>query len=233
MDIARYDVRNYRTVSVLEGYGAWVATYEDTVLDIMDLRLLDRLNSVAWHDARLVADLACGTGRTGAWLKRHGVGEIDGVDLTPEMLEQASSKGVYRALHLGDIGDTQLPDRHYDLVTAVLVDEHLPTLVPLYSEAARISRPGGRFVLVGYHPYFLLNGIPTHFDAADGDPVSIQCFVHLFSDHVHAALNSGWVLREMFEGLVDEEWVVHKPSWQRYLHQPVSFAIVWQTESER
>jgi len=42
-DFATFDQRGYPTVSAREGYGAWQPTYEDTVLDLMDLSLLDRL----------------------------------------------------------------------------------------------------------------------------------------------------------------------------------------------
>lgn len=228
MDISRYDVRKYRSVAVRDGYGEWAATYDDPVLDLLDLRLLERLETVPWRDGKRAADLACGTGRIGVWLKERVSGPIDGVDLTPEMLERARSKGAYTSLHLADVARTPLPDDAYDLITAVLVDEHLASLDPLYEEAARIACAGSRFVLVGYHPFFLINGIPTHYDSASGEPLAIECYVHLFSDHIRSAHAAGWELREMYEGLVDDEWLVHKPKWRRFLDQPVSFAMVWQ-----
>ena len=85
------------------GYAGWAATYEDTVQDAMDLETLEPLD-VDWAAARTVADLACGTGRTGAWLKQRGAGEIDGVDLTPEMLALARERGVHRSLREGRRG---------------------------------------------------------------------------------------------------------------------------------
>src|SRR5215475_2995332 len=98
MDFSHFDRRNYPTLSVQAGYGEWAATYEDVVLDAMDLRLLARIRSVAWADLRRAADLACGTGRIGVWLAQQGVAELDGLDLTPEMLAGARAKGVYRHL---------------------------------------------------------------------------------------------------------------------------------------
>ena len=87
LDFADFDVRGYRTVDVRTGYREWVPTYEDTVQDAKDIALLDDLRSVEWTGR--AADLGCGTGRTAAWLRAHGAGHIDGVDLTPEMLEVA------------------------------------------------------------------------------------------------------------------------------------------------
>jgi SAM-dependent methyltransferase len=228
MEIAHFDQRRYRTVAVEAGYAEWAGSYEETVLDLMDLRLLGRLQTVPWRELRRAADLACGTGRIGVWLTRQGVRAVDGVDLTAEMLELARAKGVYQRLELGDLSATALPTGAYDLVTAVLVDEHLADLLPLYQEAARLTRPGGRFVLVGYHPHFLLSGIPTHFNRASGETVTIECYVHLLSDHVRTAHAAGWTLREMEEGLIDEEWLQQKPKWASHQHRPVSFALVWQ-----
>src|ERR671914_791999 len=48
------------------------------------------------------------------------------------------------------------------LVPACLVDEHLPDLGPPYREAFRLARPGGYFVVVGYHPHFIMvSRMPT------------------------------------------------------------------------
>lgn len=228
MDFSRFDVRKYPTVSVQEGYGEWVQTYEKNVPDVVDLRLLSRVRSLQWDQVEQAADVACGTGRTGAWLKQHGVTNIDAVDLTAEMLEVARAKGIYRQLFPGNVQDTPLETARYELVTMDLADEHLPDVRPIYKEMGRITRSPGYFVIVGYHPYFLLNGVPTHFHRSTGEPVTIQCYIHLFSDHVQAALASGWSLIEMHEGLIDDECVARKPNWERYIGWPISYAMVWQ-----
>ncbi|HJR49820.1 MAG TPA: hypothetical protein VJ794_01870, partial [Gemmatimonadales bacterium] len=59
--------------------------------------------------------------------------------------------------------------------------------------------------------------------------VTIRSHVHLLSDHVKAARAAGWILGEMDEGLVDEDWMRKKPKWEAaYRGLPVSFAMVWQ-----
>src|SRR5687768_15697774 len=106
MDHAFYDKRNYPIVDVREGYGEWVRTYEQVVQDEMDLRLLEHIKTVDWSVPKSILDLACGTGRIGTWLRQRTAAEIDGVDLTPEMLEVARGKGIYRTLHVANIVDT-------------------------------------------------------------------------------------------------------------------------------
>jgi len=232
MDHSIYDKRKYPIVDVREGYGEWARTYEQIVQYEMDLRLLGRLRTVDWPSLQLVLDLACGTGRIGAWLKTRTSAAIDGVDITPEMLDTARRKGIYRTLQLGDVASTGLPAGAYDLCIQSLADEHLPDLRPLYLEAARVTRPGGYFVIVGYHPQFLMAGVPTHFDRAPGEPVTIRSYVHLLSDHVKAAHAAGWQLVEMDEGLIDEAWLQKKPKWQAYFGLPVSFAMMWLRHSD-
>ncbi len=231
MDFSRFDRRNYPTVSVREGYRDWARSYETTVEDEMDLAVLETLQSVKWSRIRRAADLGCGTGRTGEWLRGKGVRRIDGIDCTPEMLERARQKKVYRTLHVADIAPTGLEPEAYDLVTTVLVDEHLPSLVPLYKEVARLLTPSGHHVLVGYHPYFMMaTGMPTHFKRPDGEPVAIETHLHLMTHHVQAAHSVGFVLAELRERLIGDRWIELKPKWERYRGVPFSFALVWVKE---
>jgi SAM-dependent methyltransferase len=226
-----FDTRGYRTVAAREGYDRWAATYEATVEDAMDVALLERLD-LDWGAVGRAADLGCGTGRTGSWLTARGVEEIDGVDLSPGMLEAARSRGVYASLREGEVGDTGLRGGAYDLVVSCLVDEHLADLRPLYAEAARLARPGGRFVIVGFHPHFIVaSGMPTHFDDPEsGESLAIETHVHLLSDHVAAGLGAGLALAALHERVVDDEWVDLKPKWERFRDHPISFAFVWVRE---
>jgi predicted TPR repeat methyltransferase len=75
-DFGTFDTRGYRTVDVRGGYGEWVTTYEQTVEDAMDIHLLEGLREVPWERVARAADLGCGTGRTGAWLRERGIASI-------------------------------------------------------------------------------------------------------------------------------------------------------------
>ena len=124
---------------------------------------------------------------------------------------------------------TGLADEAYDLVVTSLVDEHLADLRPLYAEAYRLAKPGAHYVLVGYHPHFIMAaGMPTHFDSASGEPVAIETHVHLLSEHTDAAL-AGWTSSssELRERLIDDAWLELKPKWASLRGQPVAFAFAW------
>ena len=135
--------------------GTWVRTYEQTVQDEMDLRLLERVQTVDWSAARSVLDLACGTGRIGVWLSRHcSAAAVDGVDLTPEMLDVARSRGVYRISGIADVSGTGLPAETYDLCMQSLADEHLPDLGRSTAKSGASPSAAGTLSSWGFIPSF-------------------------------------------------------------------------------
>jgi ubiquinone/menaquinone biosynthesis C-methylase UbiE len=227
MEYSSFDTRKYPILGVQDGYKEWSNTYEQTVQDEMDLRLLSRITSVNWREITRAIDFACGTGRIGVWLKKQEVGEVHGIDITAEMLSKAAEKNVYTSLLNADILNNGIQDITYDLCIQVLADEHMADISLLYSEASRVIKDGGYFVIVGYHPFFLMNGTITHFHKQDGNPLAIESYVHLFSDHVKAAFSCNLILLQMEEGIVDEDWLRKKPKWEKYRDWPVSFLMVW------
>ena len=154
MDFFLFDRRGYPVVSVERGYAEWAGSYDATVAVGLDRPLLDSLTSIGWRHVCSAADWACGTGRTGVWLRQKGVRTIHGVDATEQMLDIARSKQVYERLQLADVAATQLESGLYDLCTLVLADEHLAELDGAYREAARLLTPWGAFCLDWIPPFF-------------------------------------------------------------------------------
>jgi SAM-dependent methyltransferase len=227
-DFTPFDRRHYETLDVRSGYTAWAPTYDDTVDDVMDVDLLNRIHSIRWPAVARAADLGCGSGRTAAWLRTKGDFPIDGVDVTPAMLELARRRNLHDRLIDADVRRTGLDAGAYDLVACALVDEHLPELGPLYTEARRLLGNAGNFVLVGVHAFFLMAvGMPTHFDGPEGRPVAVETHIHLPGEHVAAGTAAGLVAAELHEGLVGDRFVKLKPSWEAYRGWPFSNAWVW------
>jgi SAM-dependent methyltransferase len=230
---AHYDSRGYRTLDVAAGYSAWAPSYDTTMDDRLDLPLLGPTTSVDWSGVAAAVDLGCGTGRIGAWLKARGVHQVDGVDASAAMLQRAAAKGIYDRLTHADATATGLGSADYDLAISSFAACHLGDLNGFYAEAARLIRPRGRVLLVDYHPFMLLKGVPTHFNMPTGEPIAIANVVHLFSDHVQAGRAAGLAVLELREQFVDAEWVRQnsllfgEPRLQSHLGHPVSFAMVW------
>lgn len=99
-------------------------------------------------------DAGCGTGRA-LPLLREAVGPSGGVvglDLTPEMLDEARAlgRGGSAALVEADGGRLPLRDAVFDAVLAAGLVHHLPDPAAGLRELARVTRPGGRLAV--FHP---------------------------------------------------------------------------------
>lgn len=103
-------------------------------------------------EGQFVVDAGCGTGRA-LPLLRSAVGPsgtVLGVDVTPEMLEQAAHHRADAALITADCGRLPLRDATVDAVFGAGLISHLPRPADGLRELARVTRPGGKLAL--YHP---------------------------------------------------------------------------------
>lgn len=90
-----------------------------------------------------VLDLGCGTGLSGLALKPLAR-RLEGVDLSPRMLEAARTRGVYDALHEADLL-AFLPRRRaaWDVIAAADVLNYLGDLAPALAAIRAALKPGG------------------------------------------------------------------------------------------
>lgn len=93
-----------------------------------------------------ILDIGCGTGLVGA-LVRPLSGRLDGIDISPAMLEKAKAKGVYDRLDRGDLMPflSEHPAR-YDTILAAATLIHFGDLKPLFQAAAPALRGNGLFI---------------------------------------------------------------------------------------
>lgn len=92
-------------------------------------------------------DLGCGTGLLGAQLGKLE-GRLDGVDVSPKMLEQARRYKLYDSLEVADLHDTlrEVAPSSYDVVTALDVFVYLGELSAAIPAAWDALVPGGRLI---------------------------------------------------------------------------------------
>lgn len=82
-------------------YDAWSKSYETEVAEngyATPGRVAEALAGVVDDKSTGVLDFGCGTGLSGLALKLAGFENIDGMDLSAEMLVEAKAKGIYRQL---------------------------------------------------------------------------------------------------------------------------------------
>ncbi|MFZ4793898.1 MAG: class I SAM-dependent methyltransferase [Blastocatellia bacterium] len=90
-----------------------------------------------------ILDIGCGTGATMDALKSYG--RVQGIDLSMLPLSFSRQRGHERVL-CASATSLPFPDRHFDLVTALDVIEHLEDDIGGVREIFRILKPGARAV---------------------------------------------------------------------------------------
>lgn len=94
-----------------------------------------------------VLDLGCGDGHFAAVaLGAAGRPLAAGIDPAAQSLREARSRGAYRVLAQALGGSLPFADGQFACVISNSVLEHIPAVEPVLAEAARVLRPGGRFI---------------------------------------------------------------------------------------
>ena len=141
--------------SVRDSYDAAAAAYAEHLSDELDHKPLDRhlLNRFAEETAGRgpVADLGCGPGHVAAYLAARGV-DVIGIDLSPGMIAEASSRHPGIDFRTGDMRRLDLADASLAGAVAFYSIVHFDAaqLPPVFAELRRVLAPGG-LALVAFH----------------------------------------------------------------------------------
>ena len=101
-----------------------------------------------------VLDVGCGTGR---YLQLFNPGnELNGLDISDQMLSVARQKLPNAKFHIGSADSLPFPDDAFDLVISVRVIQHLSDQEKMVREMVRVCRPNGRVILLSYNSWSLL-----------------------------------------------------------------------------
>ena len=132
-------------------FDPYAADFESHLLDGLRYRGHDAVAQAARrHGAGRrwthVLDLGCGTGLCGRAL-RDDATRIDGVDLSPTMIEAAHASGAYTLLAQADVVEhLRHVASHHDLVLSADVFIYIGDLDPVFAGVRRVLLPGGLFV---------------------------------------------------------------------------------------
>lgn len=150
----------------VDAYKDWAKSYEkDTVDDmgyVAPAIVAEKLESLVDGEAK-VLDAGCGTGLAGEEMSKRGFEKIDGMDISPDMLDLAREKGAYTDLRVEDMTKPLSYDTNaYDAVTCVGTFTHAHVGPKGFDELIRITKPGG-LIVATVHADVWEDGYQEHF----------------------------------------------------------------------
>jgi predicted TPR repeat methyltransferase len=133
-----------------DAYRQWAATYDGETLGIgyyLPFQITAWVTRYVPAGEGPLLDAGCGSGLSGPALKALGYDDLAGLDLSPEMLALAGSRGAYRELKQAELGQPlPWPDGHFRAFfsTGVFTIGHAPA--SSLHELVRITAEGGHAI---------------------------------------------------------------------------------------
>jgi len=181
-------------------YADWAEVYDLEVAEEKGYRQPERcanaLLATGLDKDSVILDVGCGTGLSGKALGDAGFTNLDGCDLSPEMLEKADQTGFYQRLFETNLNEPPLDaaDGQYAAATCVGVFSFGHVMPDAIDEVLRILKPGGILVIGLNDHYYEEGSFPSKLDAlVDDGRIEILSREHgLHLENVEGS--TGWVI---------------------------------------
>ncbi len=153
-------------------YRDWAATYETDFIEprgyVYHRNVVSCFADDQTNTDQPVLDVGCGTGIVGVALAELGYVAIDGVDISPEMLDQARAKDAYRDLMVGDLTTTISPaDNTYVGIISVGTFTHGHLGPESLGELIRVGRINCRYAIGINAEHYTSMGFARWFEIAE------------------------------------------------------------------
>jgi SAM-dependent methyltransferase len=184
-------VSDPRADSIRTGYAPVARAYREQLGDELAGKPLDRafLDAFAERCAGgRIADVGCGPGHVARYLADRGA-RVEGLDLSPQMIEEACASHPAIPFHVGDM--FALPFEGVRGLVAFYAIVHLPTeeLVTPFREFHRALAPGG-LAAIAFHA----GGAIVHVDELFGVATSLDFMFHPPDAVIAALATAGFTL---------------------------------------
>lgn len=180
-------------------YSSWAQSYDREVGEengyAQPARTAEMLRRFRPSQTTGILDAGCGSGLSGVALADAGYGEIDGCDFSPEMLEKARDKAVYRTLFHADLnaGLPSTPTAQYQAVVCVGVFSFGHVMPDALDEMLRVLKPGGHLIIGLNDPFWQRGDLADKIDEVE-HAGQIKVLAKEYGDHLPGHDVMGWVI---------------------------------------
>ena len=143
------DVYDGGTNDSRELYASWASTYDNEVQKngyVTPERVAKALKDSVTNQSEVILDYGCGTGLSGFALQAVGFTNIDGLDVSQEMVSLAEKKSIYKKLTVFD-PSTKIPVHadQYKIITAIGVIGAGAAPLEVFDNLFSLLPPSGLF----------------------------------------------------------------------------------------
>ena len=181
---------------MVEFYRKWAEDYDHQMLDelgyISPERLAALLQDRLADRSAAIFDVGCGTGLTCVPLAAAGYANLDGIDLSPDMVRVAAQRGIYRELLVGDVNrPLDRDDASYDGVISTGTFTHGHVGPEPLDEIFRILKPGGVLACTVHRDLWESLGFRARFEALVDDG-GAECLEQQLGPYYRDSEPEGW-----------------------------------------
>ena len=143
------DVYDGGTNDSRELYASWASTYDNEVQKngyVTPERVAKALKDIVTNQSEVILDYGCGTGLSGSALQAVGFTNIDGLDVSQEMVSLAEKKSIYKKLTVFD-PSAKIPVHadQYKIITAIGVIGAGAAPLEVFDNLFSLLPPSGLF----------------------------------------------------------------------------------------
>lgn len=183
-----------------EAFDLWASVYDNQLNPLLALEermLLRLLPDIQKLD---VLDVGCGTGRWLKLLADESPKTLTGVDTSPEMLLQASTKSI-PGVKILQGSCTALPVRHSSaaLVLASFVLSYVQDIEEVVKEFDRVTRAEADIFITDMHPATATVCDWRRTFKINGNEISLQTYQHSLSEIIHPFRAAGFEVQTFIE----------------------------------
>lgn len=182
-----------RADALRAGYATVAQGYRDTLLDELRGKPLDRAFLDAFAErcqGGKIVEVGCGPGQVARYLASRGA-DVEGVDLSPEMVDQARACHPDLAFRVGDMFALPYEPATITGICAFYAIVHVPTaeLVAPFRDWRRVLKPGG-LAAISFH----VGTEHVHVDELFGARTSLDFMEHPPERVIAALAEAGFAL---------------------------------------